>query len=275
MVDTDVLRYYESSREADRLVRGDVDRLEFIRTKELLSRWLADRPLDILDVGGASGRYASWLASLGHQVHLVDPVPLHVDQALAVASAGPSFEVSMGDARSLAFRDGTYDVVLLLGPLYHLVERSDRVRALHEARQVLRPDGWLAAAAISRFASSFDGIVKGFAADPSFRSRVRHALATGTHRNDAETAGQFTTAFFHRPEELRAELEDTDFRVHEVFGIEGPGGYQADDGPEWLDEDYRTYVVDLARQVETEPSLLGFGPHLLALATPAVATLPA
>jgi SAM-dependent methyltransferase len=268
MVDPEVLRYYETGLEADRLIAGDLDRLEFIRTKELLARRLSEQPLDILDVGGASGRYASWLAGLGHRVHLIDPVPLHLDQARAIAAANASFEVSSGDARSLAFADGSFDVVLLLGPLYHLVERNERLSCLREARRVLRQGGWLAAAAISRFASSFDGIVKGFATDPSFRGRVEHALVTGTHRNDAETAGQFTTAFFHRPEELRAELASARFHVDAVYGVEGPGGYQADDGPDWLDESYRAYIVELARLVETEPSVLGFGPHLLAMASP-------
>jgi SAM-dependent methyltransferase len=270
MVDPDVLRYYASGNEADRLVTGDVERLEFIRTKELLTRWLSETPLDILDVGGASGRYASWLAELGHRVHLVDPVPLHVEQARAVASGRASFDVSQGDARSLLFDDGSFDVVLVLGPLYHLVDHGDRARALREARRVLRGDGWLAAAAISRFASSFDGIVKGFAADPSFRRRVVHALATGNHHNDAHTAGQFTTAYFHRPEELRAELESVGLQVEGLFGVEGPGGYQADEGPDWLDPGYRAHIVELARQVEAEPSLLGFGPHLLAIATSGV-----
>ena len=268
MVDPSVLRYYGEGSEADRLVAGGVERLEFIRTKELLSRRLGDRPLDILDVGGASGRYASWLAGLGHNVHLIDPVPRHIDQARDMAASGDFFEASRGDARSLAFPDGSFDVVLLLGPLYHLVEPVDRLAALREAHRVLRRSGWLAAAAISRFASSIDGIVKGFAGDPSFRQRVKHALATGTHRNDTNMPGQFTTAYFHRPEELRSELVTADFHVDGLFGIEGPGGYQADGGPDWLDADYRAYIVDLARAVEIEPSFIGFGPHLLALATP-------
>jgi nucleoside-diphosphate-sugar epimerase len=66
--------------------------------------------------------YASWLSSQGYQVHLIDPVPLHLEQA----RADGRFSVAPGDARSLAEEDSSYDAVLLLGPLYHLTERADR-----------------------------------------------------------------------------------------------------------------------------------------------------
>jgi ubiquinone/menaquinone biosynthesis C-methylase UbiE len=266
-LDPDVMRYYGRGGEADRLMVGGVERLELLRTKELLSRRLAPGPLDILDVGGGSGRYSSWLSGLGHRVQLVDPVPLHVDQARATAAAGTPFGVSLGDARSIEFPPNSFDVVLLLGPLYHLVDPNDRLRALAEARRVLRPGGWVGAAAVSRFAAAIDGVVKGFASDAAFRAVVQSALATGVHRNERQSDGQFTTAYFHRPEELRAELIAGDFRVEDVFGVEGPGGYQADGGPDWLDPDYREGILELARSVEAEPSLLGFGPHLLAIAS--------
>src|SRR5207244_9616974 len=106
-------------------------RIEFARTKELLQRVLGPPPADVLDVGGGPGAYAAWLAGLGYRVHLVDPVQLHVDQATEAASrAGHSFTAALGDARHLEEADESFDGVLLLGPLYHLVQRADRVRAL-------------------------------------------------------------------------------------------------------------------------------------------------
>jgi ubiquinone/menaquinone biosynthesis C-methylase UbiE len=84
-------------------------------------------------------------------------VPLHVEQAgLGV----------VGDARELPFDDASADAVLLLGPLYHLIEAVDRLAALREARRVLTPGGVLAAATISRLASTFDGFGRGYFADP-------------------------------------------------------------------------------------------------------------
>jgi ubiquinone/menaquinone biosynthesis C-methylase UbiE len=81
----------------------------------------------VLDVGGGPSWYSSWLAERGYSVHLIDPVPLHVEQAMKRAANGPYFSTALGDARGLPHPDDTMDVVLLMGPLYHLPERADRL----------------------------------------------------------------------------------------------------------------------------------------------------
>jgi ubiquinone/menaquinone biosynthesis C-methylase UbiE len=89
----------------------------------------AGRPATVVDVGGGAGAYAMPLASAGYQVHLIDPVPLHVEQAAAASrQAGTSLTgISAGDARDLPVADHSADAVLLLGPLYHLTSREDRL----------------------------------------------------------------------------------------------------------------------------------------------------
>jgi len=124
-IDPSVRAYYEKGEEAERLFGGfPSGRLELARTQEIILRGLGDPPLDILDVGGGPGTYAAWLADLGHRVHLVDPVALHVDQA---STAHADVTAEQGDARSLNRSDASADVVLLLGPLYHLVDQADRL----------------------------------------------------------------------------------------------------------------------------------------------------
>lgn len=150
-LDPEIRDYYNRGEEADRLAGGfPAGPLERARTEEILQRYLPEPPSDILDVGGGPGVYAAWLADLGYRVHLVEPVPLHVEQAKA---AHDDVTAELGDARALSQPDASVDVVLLLGPLYHLVERGDRILALEEAARVLRPGGLLFAAAISRFAA--------------------------------------------------------------------------------------------------------------------------
>ena len=115
---SDVLDHYALGREQDRLSRGH-GRLEALRTTELLERWLPPAPATVLDVGGAAGRYALPLAAQGYAVHLLDPVPLHVEQARRASAAAdrPLAAVLQGDARALPYDDASADVVLLLGPL--------------------------------------------------------------------------------------------------------------------------------------------------------------
>ncbi len=119
-IEQEITAYYEGRRaERDRL-REDTGWIEFERTCELIGRHLPEGSLRILDVGGAAGIYAEWLADNGHNVHLVDPVPAHVEQAREAADRlDNSFTASLGDARELDAADDSFDAVLLLGPLYH------------------------------------------------------------------------------------------------------------------------------------------------------------
>lgn len=124
----------------------------------------------MLDVGGASGVYATWLTEQGHRVLLVDPVPRHVATARA-----KGVEAVVGDARALDEPDNSHDVVLLLGPLYHLIDRAERVRALAEARRVTR--GLVIAAAISRWSSLWEGLLRGLVDAPDFLPMLHEGMA--------------------------------------------------------------------------------------------------
>jgi SAM-dependent methyltransferase len=259
----DVVEHYQSEREEDRLQRHQ---LELVRTQEVLRRHLPPPPARVLDVGGATGVHARWLLADGYEVHLVDLAPRHVEVAVAeLGDGGLTGEV--GDARQLRFADAEFDVVLLLGPLYHLVERDDRLRALQEAGRVVRPGGLVAVAAISRFASLFDGLARQFLFDPAFRAIVDGDLADGHHVNPDDHPDWFTTAFFHHPDELRDEIAESGLALLELVGVEGLATWLAALEPRWADPGDRAVIVESARLVESEPSLLGLSPHLLAVAT--------
>jgi SAM-dependent methyltransferase len=255
-MDDAIARHYESGIERERLLAGG-DHLELVRTLELLERVLPPAPARLLDVGGGPGVYAARLARAGYDVHLVDVLPLHVDQARETAAG--SFTAEVADARDLsAHGDQSVDAVLLLGPLYHLTERADRVRALAEARRVVRTGGVVAAVAISRYASVIDGTVCGFLDDPRFAAIVEQDLLDGQHRNPDNVDGWFTTAFFHLPEELCAEIEEAGLTIDRLAGVEGPGG--------WLDlwPERRELVLRAARLAEDVPAMSA---HMLAIAT--------
>jgi len=262
----EVLAHYADGREGGRLVHG-TGLLELERTRELVSRFLPAPPAVVYDVGGGTGVHALWLAARGYETHLVDAVPLHVEQAAEASRRQPGHPLAravVGDARRLEREDASVDAVLLLGPLYHLVERRDRLAALREARRVLRPRGVVLAAGISRFASLLDGLVRRLVDDPAFSEIVARDLVDGQHRNALEHPDYFTTAYFHRPDELAAELEETGFAECGTFAIEGPLWLLSDFEARWADSAHRARMLELVRAVEREPSLLGASAHLLA-----------
>jgi hypothetical protein len=158
----------------------------------------------------------------------------------------------------------------MLGPLYHLTDAADRTRTLHEARRTLRPGGLLAAAAITRFASTLDGVAQGFLLEPGFEAIVERDLADGQHRNPDDHPGWFTTAYFHRPDELEREVAAAGFDVTALVAVEGAVGAAAETHAldAWIDDPAKCEVLLRAiRRVEAEPSLLGASPHVMALAT--------
>jgi ubiquinone/menaquinone biosynthesis C-methylase UbiE len=262
-LDPDVRAYYERGYEIDRFsLKYPSGPLEFERTKELLARFLPSPPLGILDVGGGPGAYAAWLADRGYTVHLVDPVALHVEQARA---AHTKITAEIGDARQLSQSGASVDAVLLFGPLYHLVDRPDRIRALAEARRVLRPGGWLFAAAISRYAALLDLLVRaGRLYEPGVLPVVRESVNTGVFHGTHNDL--FTTAYFHSPAGLGAEITEAGFQLRAVLGIEGPGFMLRDFEAVWTDPSKRDAIMETARLLEDRPEMLAVSAHLLAVA---------
>jgi ubiquinone/menaquinone biosynthesis C-methylase UbiE len=263
----EIVQFYGEADEASRLRTGWFQ-LEHARTQELILRHLPPPPATILDVGGGGGIYSCWLASGGYHVHLIDPVPKHVEQARAASAAQPARPLAsaeIGDARHLLHGDASIDAVLLLGPLYHLVEREDRLACLREARRVLRPGGMVWGAAISRFASLLDSLSHGFFDDPEFAPIVARDLEDGQHRNPTANPVYFTNAYFHKPGELSREFLAAGFQVLQLAAIEGPGWLARDFEPLWSDPAEREKLLAVVRKIESEPSILGATSHLMAV----------
>ncbi|WP_329453312.1 class I SAM-dependent methyltransferase (plasmid) [Streptomyces sp. NBC_01724] len=252
--------YSDVIDEGTRLSSSADGRLEMLRTQELLRRFLPVSPARVLDVGGGTGVHARWLVEDGYHVDLVDPIARHIEQAREVCSA------SLGDARSLAAPDASYDAVHLLGPLYHLPDHADRSQALAEAVRVVRPGGVVAAAAINRYSALFEHTALAHLHTERLQGAISKILDSAVH----DGRGGFTIAYFHRAEELAVELRDAGLVDVEVFGIEGPAWSQLKavehhPGTSALSESLFQSVLTAARLAEPYPELLAASSHLLAI----------
>lgn len=254
----DVIDHYGTDGVEDtRLRRSPHGRLEFVRTQELIRRHLPDRGLRILDVGGATGIHAGWLAAAGHEVQVIDPVPSHVTAAAQL----PGVTAQVGDARSLDVPDHSVDVVMLMGPLYHLTEAADRARALTEAARTLRPGGLLVAAVISRYLSLMEMGSNGqltAEAEPSLRT----VLTNGSY--DGHVG--FLPSHFHTATELTAEIQAAGFPTPIAYGVEGPTWPALDTAGLPAFDTLIDGAARCARLVEQDPNLINASAHILAFA---------
>jgi ubiquinone/menaquinone biosynthesis C-methylase UbiE len=258
-----MFEHYRRVQESRRLLDG-VGELERDRTQDILKRHLTGAPATVYDIGGAAGVHALWLARHGYTVHLFDPVPHHVEQALTASreqTEHPIASCSVADARDIARPDGSADAVLLLGPLYHLIHREDRLKALKEAHRVLKPGGAVFVATISRFASLIDGLSRDLVSDPLFLEILTQDLKNGQHRNPTDNPDYFTTTFFHHPEELNQEMQEAGFEVEKLLGVEGPVWFMSSFSNHWKVPEKRALLLELLRTVEQDPYILGVSAH--------------
>ena len=210
-----IVKYYTDDYvEADRLFADGAGQLELIRSQEMLSELLPTGSCRVADVGGGTGVYARWLAELGHEVELLDLTPSHVE---AARDTHPNVAVHLGDARAMPWADSSFDVTLVMGPLYHLIDPAQRMKALREAIRVTRPGGLVAATAISLHASLLDLAVHDLLSDENLEG-LEELMATGI--NDGRFG--FTEAYVHTVDEFEIELTTSGLADVTVKGIEGP-----------------------------------------------------
>lgn len=138
-------RFYGNYDEDNRL-RSKHGMVEFLTTMRYIEKYL--RPgMRVLEIGAATGRYSHTLARQGYEVDAVELVQSNIDVFISNTQPGEKITVRQGDARDLsAFDDESYDITLLLGPMYHLFTWEDQLAALREAVRVTKKGGVIYAA---------------------------------------------------------------------------------------------------------------------------------
>jgi SAM-dependent methyltransferase len=255
--------YYDSSSESDRF-DSPHGKLEFERSKRFISKHLPKGTLTILDVGGGTGAYSFWLAKQGFGVSFVDLSPGHV---ALVNSQNEQCQhklvaIMQGNALGLEFKNEAFDVVLCMGPMYHL-SPAKRLLAYKEVHRVLRNDGLAIFAYISRFAAIMDGYKKGMIADPVYIPLAEGDIRKGIHESPNDER-YFTLAYMHKPEEVEPEISTAGFSLQELIGVEGIFWTYPNLAEYMEDEIARERLLGHAQMIEHEPSIMGASAHFLA-----------
>jgi len=262
-----IKEFYSNEMEKDRL-ELELFQLEGIRTKEIISRYLVRERMSIADIGGGAGYYAFWLQSLGHPVTLVDLSPKNIElvEERSKRSGAKLAAFHTGDATKLDLKDDQFDLVLLLGPLYHLTDKSERVKALSEAKRIVKPGGYVLSAVISRYASLFDGFRRDLVYDDQFVKILVNDLKTGVHLNETNNPEYFTTAFFHTPAEIKDEVKESGLQLQKLIAVEGFGWIINDFAKKAGDKPYMDKLTTIIGMLETNDDLIAMSQHIIAIA---------
>jgi len=253
--------YQNEYDENNRMVRNPI---EFIRCKEIISRFLKNEEMEIADIGGATGVFSYWLQEQGHKVHLLDYTENHIEKAKENGkNKGLMLESYVwGDARQTPYADEQFDIVLEMGPLYHLQDSDDRVKCLKEANRLLKNNGVVICEVISRYANIFEGFQKNLISDEEFIKILDENLLTGKH-NPKDTP-YFTTAFFHTPDLMKNELEQAGFTAITMVAVEGFASIIDTDS--FLNDEIRKKLLfKYIRDTESIRDIFGVSAHFMAI----------
>ncbi len=255
--------FYSRASEETRLEKG-MGVFEFKRVKSLIDKYLIAKPATIVDVGGGTGKYAEWLSKRGHKVHLVDPVPKHIETALRRAGAMRNkFDVRLGEARDLPYPDNFADMLIMHGPLYHLQSKRDRERAIAEARRVVRPGGVVLGFSINYTASTLVGLLQGLIHQKPFFDMCVEELTSGNHNPPDDFPWMLAEAYYHRPQELKDEFEGQNLLFLNIHAVEGMAWLDRDYFSNMSREDRKNTLLKLVELTENDISLVSFSPHMM------------
>lgn len=259
-------RYYDAQVDSE-WERMDRHRTEFALTMRTLKRYLPPPPCRLLDCGGGPGRYSIELAKLGYQVTLFDLSRANLDTARRKSNeAGVQLAgYEKGTAVDLSrFEDKTFDAVLMLGPLYHLLDVSDRKKAVQEASRVIKPGSPLFAAFICRYAG-----LRYVASEEAEKilqyTKLIDSILEKGYMPPGDPTGQGFQAYVAHPNEIEPLLKGQTLDVKEIIGVEGLVS-QIDAVVNTLEGEAWDAWVNLNEHVSRDPSLLGATEHILAVA---------
>lgn len=218
-----VKQYYSVFNEDERLASSNSGKLEYEMTMKKLMKHLP-KNADILDLGGASGAYTFPLAEYGYRMYLADLSDTLIQKAKDKLQARPNENVVSCDvvnALDLSiYQDGQFDVVLLLGPLYHLQGEAERQRCIQEVGRVLKPGGMVFASFIPWLAGSI-AIVDRYCWDPNQvdAANLREVFSSGRFNNNSSRG--FQEGYYPTSDEIANLFAQNCFEKISISSIRG------------------------------------------------------
>ncbi len=245
-----IQKTYEIFNEDSRLNRCQAARVEFLTTVRYIERYL-NPGARILDVGAGAGEYSLYFARRGYQVSALELSPRNIQAFQKKLTPEDGIELTQGNAVDLGrYQDGSFDAVLVFGPLYHLHSEEDRQRCIAEAKRVCKRDGKLFFAFIAN--------------DFVFLTELmydQNYFMTGDYDKDTFALHDFPFVF-HTVQECREMLFRGGVRILHEVASDGASELMEERINGMDEENYRQYLRYHFYICE-KPEMLGMSNHLL------------
>lgn len=236
----EVVNYYENYREEDRITTNNARRIEFLTTIKKFDDLLKGK-LNILDCAAGTGAYAFYLADKGHKLTATDITPRHIKIINAQLESKPySMETKVLDATDMScFQDEMFDVVLNMGPFYHLTKEEARKKCLSESLRVLKKGGHLITAYIPRlYLNQMMAVSDNKYLDKDLLCQIRD---TGVLLHD-DPKCFWTDTYYSSFDEMQKMYMENGMEIVDHFAQDGlaPLFHNKVDG--WNDEQFATWL---------------------------------
>lgn len=273
----EIYDFYNHGVEIGRLKRG-LGIIEFERSKDIISSYLSlycsnepAKNITIYDIGGGIGVYSSWLSSIGYTLTLIELAKSATVYALSHMDQNHPYEVICSDAKKLPKHDNLADIVLFMGPYYHLQKKQERLNALHEAYRVLKKGGLFLISGISKYSSttwalSVYGTQNQFMDDPIFLSMLEEELKSGCHNRPKEYPNLIAKSYFCTIADMQSELEQAGFHILNQHAIEGLVWFTPNLAEKWENPLQKETLKKIIQLTEHDSEVLGMSPHFMLVA---------
>lgn len=255
-----IVESYENSREEDRLSTNNARKIEFVTTTGILDE-LIEGKKKILDCAAGTGAYAFYLAKQGHQVTATDITPRHVAYMREqLENKNYEIDTAVLDATDMSmFADETFDVVLNMGPFYHLTEEEKRRKCLEECLRVLKKGGIIVSAYISRFyVFQYVAMQNEKYLDAGL---ARQLIETGELHHDDEKCF-WTDTYYATKNEMEDLYRKYGLEIVDHFAQDGTTPLFAKKVDKWNEEQFKIWC-DYHYSVCREESILGASNHVV------------
>ena len=252
---TALKNFYENYDEDSRLASRH-GQVEYLTTMRYIEKYL--RPgMRILEIGAATGRYSHALARAGYKVDAVELLEHNIEQFKANTQEEERVTITQGNATNLsAFSDNTYDITLLLGPMYHLFSEKEQLAALSEAIRVTKKDGVVFTAYCGNDATILQFcFLRGMLKDEHYKALVDPV----TFKAASDPVDLFV---LHRPEEIEALRSHFAVTPLHLVSSDGYANYMRDTLAEMDEALYKTYLRYHFATCQRR-DMLGYSNHLL------------